>query len=122
MRRPADGGAAGLRAADPPGTDLLGVALLGVALLGVALLAGEAGDEATEPPAEEPFAVEPDCFFLAAALPVGVGALPVGAGFEPVAFFAPDAAPPARGVDDGRAPEPRAEPEGRAGRREEGMG
>ena len=67
------------------------------------------------PLAAEPFAVDPDGFF-GAALPL--------AGVVPLAPFAPeDPAPePARVVDEGRAPEPRAEPEGRAGRREEGMG
>lgn len=64
----------------------------------------------TAPFAVEPFAVEPDGFF-GAALPLPAGVVP----------FAPAEPAPARGVDNGRAPEPRAEPEGRAGRREEGM-
>ena len=70
---------------------------------------------AAEPFAAAPFAVGPDGFF-GAAFPL--------AGVVPLAPFAPEepAPEPARGVDDGRAPEPRAEPEGRAGRREEGMG
>ncbi|PUB22216.1 hypothetical protein C8K30_11385 [Promicromonospora sp. AC04] len=73
---------------------------------------------AAEPLAAAPFAVGPDGFFDA-ALPFA-GVVPLA----PLAPFAPEepAPEPERGVDDGRAPEPRAEPEGRAGRREEGMG
>ncbi|GAA4686641.1 hypothetical protein APR04_003291 [Promicromonospora umidemergens] len=104
VRRFADDGAAGLRAADPP---------FDGASFDVAL--GEAGF-ADVPFADVPFVDDLDCFF-GAALPLATGAVPL-------AFFAPEAlAPdPAPGADDGRAPEPRAEPEGRAGRREEGMG
>jgi hypothetical protein len=65
----------------------------------------------------EPLVVEPDGFF-GAALPLA----PLAVGAAPLAFFAPVAPEPARGVDDERAPGSRAEPEGRAGRREEGMG
>ncbi|GHH76032.1 hypothetical protein GCM10017772_33460 [Promicromonospora soli] len=70
---------------------------------------------APEPFAAEPFAADPDGFFDAALRFDGV---------VPLAPFAPEepAPEPARAVDNGRAPEPRAEPEGRAGRREEGMG
>lgn len=71
-----------------------------------------------------PFVVGPACFFGAALLAgfllagfFGAG-LPAGFGVVPFALFEPA---PVRGACGGRAPEPRAEPEGRAGRREEGM-
>ncbi len=144
VRRPADDDAAGLRPADaadadrgvallcdepaaradePPGfraapfaVVLLLVVLLPVALLPVVPLLAvlPAVPLLAVPRGVAPFAVEPDGFFGAA--------LPVGAGADPLVFFAPEAPEPARGVDDGRAAEPRAAPEGRAGRREEGMG
>jgi hypothetical protein len=107
VRRLADDGAAGFRPAPFVVVPFAGVPLvdapLAAEVLAEPLLAGAL------------FAEEPAGFF-GAALPFGVAPLP---------FFAPpeDPAPePARGDDDGRAPEPRAEPEGRAGRREEGMG
>jgi len=70
------------------------------------------GPPAVEPLASDPFADDPGDFF-GAALPVPRGA--------PLAPDAP-APDPVREVDDGRAPEARAGPEGRVGRREEGMG
>ncbi len=125
-RRPDDAdGAAGLRAVDVPGIERAGAGfaadLAAVVPAVPAFLAADPFAVAAfvplpeEPFAGEPFAPDPACFF-AAALPF--------AGVLPVAPFAPEepVPEPVRGVDDGRAPEPRAEPEGRAGRREEGMG
>ncbi len=108
VRRLADDGAAGFRPAAfvvAPFADApLAAEVLADALLAGAFFAGVLF-------ADEP--AEPDGFF-GAALPLPDGVVP----FAPV-----EPAPePAREVDDGRAPEPRAEPEGRAGRREEGMG
>ncbi len=125
VRRPDDAdGEAGFRAADAPDDDRAADDFAaGLPDVVPGFLAAEpfvvepfpAAPLAARPFAAAPFAVDPDGFFDA-ALPF--------AGVAPLAPFAPEEPAPesARGVDDGRAPEPRAEPEGRAGRREEGMG
>jgi hypothetical protein len=128
VRRLADGDA-GLRAAGVPDedrtADALAVDLPDVVLGFLAWAPFAPAPFAEEPFAADPlaagplvtapFAAEPDCFFDA-ALPFD--------GIDPLAPFVPEepAPEPLRAADDGRAPEPRAEPEGRAGRREEGMG
>lgn len=97
-----------------------------------------AGDfaAAAEPLPAEPFAAEPlgtaaprpPDLFEPDASPFDPAAPPFGAALPRAAFPWDDDAPAAPWVPDapravdGRAPEPRAGPEGRAGRREEGMG
>jgi hypothetical protein len=102
VRRLADDGAAGFRA-EPFGAEPF------------AVVPSVAEPFAVAPVVAEPFVAVPDGFFGTALLLPG--------GVVPLAPFAPEelAPEPVRGVDDARAPEPRAEPEGRAGRREEGM-
>lgn len=136
VRRP-DDDAAGFRptrcAAELPGAVPPDVARLVVEPLGAVPFAGDAFAAVPRPAAPRaapfaavpcaavlfaavlpfapaPFAVELEGFF-GAALPLPVGGV----------LFAAEAPEPVRGVD-GRAPEPRAGPEGRVGRREEGMG
>jgi hypothetical protein len=124
VRRLADvDGAAGLRAVGAAVVERVDVGFAAVRPAVVPAFrpaaASLAGFEPFVPFAEEPFAslgagpfaAGPGAF-LAPARPF--------AGVVPLPPLAPDA--PVRGVDEGRAPEPRAEPEGRAGRREEGMG